>query len=76
MVETTKEERLKFCDKKFYELIGILMSNDSISYYFIKQQEVAIENVKEFKANNQEMINELDEAQGKANSCDCVQQQQ
>ena len=60
MVETTKEERLKFCDKKFLELIGVLMSNDSISYYFIKLQDVAETNVEEFKTNNKEMIDELE----------------
>ena len=41
MVSTTKEERLKFCDREFYEVIGVLMSNDSLSYFFIKQQEKA-----------------------------------
>ena len=61
MVSTTKEERLKFCDKPFYELIGVLMSNDSLSYFFIKQQEKAKVYEEEFIKNNKLMIQELDE---------------
>ena len=66
IVSSTKEERLQFCDKKFYEIISVLMSNDSISYYFIKEQEVAAENVKEFIENTKEMIDEWEEHQLKA----------
>ena len=46
------------------------MSNDSISYYFIKQQEVAAEHVKEFAASSLEMIAELEENQVLVSDCE------
>ena len=46
------------------------MSNDSISYYFIKEQDVAKENVLEFKANNKELIEELEKAEFKVANCE------
>ena len=36
MVETNKEERLRFCDTEFLQLALVLMSNDSASYTFLK----------------------------------------
>ena len=46
------------------------MSNDSIAYYFIKEQEVAAENVIEFIASNKEMIEEYEQAQLKVSECE------
>ena len=40
MVETDKEERLRFCDTEFLQLALVLMSNDSASYTFLKTVEV------------------------------------
>ena len=50
--------------------MAVLMSNDSISYYFIKQQEVAAEHVKEFAASSLEMIAELEENQVLVSDCE------
>ena len=60
MVEMTIEERVKFCDKKFLQLIAVLMRNDSASYTFIKRKELVPTLNAEFAKNNQIMIRELE----------------
>ena len=58
MVETTSEERTKFCDLDFYNLALVLMRNDSASYTFIVKQKAREAADKEFVSSNQFMMEE------------------
>lgn len=39
MVEMDCEQRLIYCDEKFFKLMKILMKNDSLSYMFVWDNE-------------------------------------
>jgi len=58
MVALTWQERLKFCDIHFLELVLILMRNDSAAYTFAKLPEVRRKCTEEFNQSSKLMIYE------------------
>lgn len=59
MVALTAEERKKFCDREFYQLALVLMSNDSASMTFLKDRTLLRQFDSEFKASHEFMIAEV-----------------
>ena len=56
MFSLSDEERNKFCDPKFYQLIKVLMIPDSESYTFMKDKHQNNIYRQEFLKNNQVML--------------------
>ena len=54
-VPLTSEERLQFCDLKFYSLMKLVMLADAASYNFLDPENWAIL-TKEFIASNDAMV--------------------
>ena len=61
MVELTNEERLIYCDEKFFKLVRILMVNDSSSYMYVMDHDNKMDRcIGEFDYNSELMRGDWD----------------